>query len=274
MMKTKEMILISEENYKKMGVEILSVFDNFCRTNNIPYILGYGTLLGAIRHNGYIPWDDDIDLFVFAEDCLKIAKTYTQTGDYKYHNCLYSKTYFLPFDKFSDERTIKVENCNIKMNQQIGFNIDIFPIYCFENKEIAEKCFKSLRFLRKRFRIKIANTNGMPIIKKIIFKTLQLFEPCNINLLSRKIIKKIEKMSCNSSTPNAVATIISDIYSDSLVLLDINFIKNRITHTFENNIFNIPKDYNALLTILYGNYLTPPPLKERVTHHGFLVYIK
>lgn len=274
MMNKNEKKLISEENYKKIGVEILSVFDNFCRKNNIHYVLGYGTLLGAIRHNGYIPWDDDIDLFVFAEDCSKIARTYKDNKDYKYHNCMYSKTYFLPFDKFSFERTIKVENCNIKINQQIGYNIDIFPIYCFKNKEIAIKCFNKTKLLRKLFSIKIHSAINDSTFKKILIKLIQFLIFLSPNHLSKKIIKIAEKYSCPSNENNSIATLISDVYCNELIFFDSSLLKERALHTFENKNFFIPKNYDPVLKTLYGAYMELPPEDNRITHHSFYVLRK
>ena len=61
---------------QKKELEIMKYFDNFCEENNIKYYLAYGTLLGSIRHHGFIPWDDDVDVFVSGEDFLKLKKIF------------------------------------------------------------------------------------------------------------------------------------------------------------------------------------------------------
>ena len=86
-------ILLDE--LKKTQIEILDVVDTFCRENNINYWLDSGTLLGAIRHGGYIPWDDDIDMVMFRDDYDKLVKVADKEFTYPYFfQTIYSDEYY------------------------------------------------------------------------------------------------------------------------------------------------------------------------------------
>ena len=114
---------IPEEEYKKIGIDILLAVHEFCEKRNLKYVLFYGTLLGAIRHDGYIPWDDDIDIAMPREDYETFIRDF-DTTDYGVKSCFVDKGYYLPWAKVYDKKTIKREPIYVSKHFEIGFNID------------------------------------------------------------------------------------------------------------------------------------------------------
>lgn len=113
------------EELKSIQLGILKDVHDYCSSTNITYWLAYGTLLGAIRHNGYIPWDDDIDIAMPREHYEKFIQSYKKKNTVVY-SCSNNKKYILHFAKVYDTRTILKEYAN--MNIETGVYIDIFPI--------------------------------------------------------------------------------------------------------------------------------------------------
>lgn len=124
----------------KIELEILIAFDEFCKEHNLRYSLGAGTLLGAVRHKGFIPWDDDIDLFMLRSEydsMLEIAKTESViAGRYRIISP-YDEDMPYPFVKIIDIKTKVVEKGK---NTDFGLWLDIFPVdFCGNSKKEAEK---------------------------------------------------------------------------------------------------------------------------------------
>lgn len=118
---------ISFEEMKKVELEILSFFADFCETHNLRYFLAYGTLIGAIRHKGFIPWDDDVDIQMPREDYDILISLFNIGNDSPYRLISpLEKQSCYTIVKIIDTRTIKIEN-GIK-NDPLGIDIDIFPL--------------------------------------------------------------------------------------------------------------------------------------------------
>ena len=131
---------------KQIELDILKNFASFCNEHNLNYVLAYGTLLGCIRHNGFIPWDDDIDVFMLRDDYEKLLSMKNLFEDkfskLKFKN-LGDKDYPFGFLKITDDTT-RVEEKEIESKYQYGIWIDIFPL----DKVSADKK-KHLRNIKK-----------------------------------------------------------------------------------------------------------------------------
>ena len=127
------------EEVKKMNLDILSVVADFCEKNGLRYWLYYGTLIGAIRHNGYIPWDDDIDIAMPRPDYEKFLKTFNQTSGslYKVIEDRISIGYHTPFAKVHNPETIIESEFSDEM--AFGVFIDIFPFDGVKDEKQSKK---------------------------------------------------------------------------------------------------------------------------------------
>ena len=121
------MIPITQEECRRLQVSMLKEIDSFCRTNAISYFLAFGTLLGAIRHRGFIPWDDDVDIMMPRKDYEKFMILFPSKGRIRFLTAQNTENYPYAFGKVIDTHTIKIEPLRSKY-QVIGLDVDVFPI--------------------------------------------------------------------------------------------------------------------------------------------------
>lgn len=117
--------------YQLHLLEMLKWFDNFCQKNKITYWLSSGTCLGAVRHSGFIPWDDDVDVEMLREDYLKLEKLFKETDDYALQTFKNDKYYCLPFAKLRDKHSKIVEPATNGLDNYYKYQgafIDIFQL--------------------------------------------------------------------------------------------------------------------------------------------------
>ena len=276
---------IEPDELKQLELDILDYVAKFCDEHEITYWLDFGTLIGAIRHKGYIPWDDDIDISMMRADYNKFIKLFTsaQTGKYKMRcmendpNCglLFGKirnTETLLFDhqKISGEpNTLK-----IKANKHLGVYIDIF-IYdnAPEDDNELKKIFRKRNFYRKitQLRTKKRRPQGnffrrtcsyaVRLLSKIIFS------PLPINYFAKKAAKIFQKYElfpakCVACFTTSYSAAIDKHVFDSFIDVD-----------FEGRKYKAPSGYDELLRAYYGDYMQLPPVEERTSKHELTAYM-
>ena len=262
---------ISFEDLRTLQLDILTAIHEFCIDNNIRYSLSCGTLLGAVRHGGYIPWDDDIDIYVPRSDYQKLITIFPDT--YREHYKLSSlervHSWEIDFAKAYDNRTLIKEKTLLK--DKIGVNIDIFPIDDVPDDEGEwTKYDKRRRQLMKVFRAKINPLEGgrcsSKNIGKSIIRALSFFYSnrrfaCMLNNFAQKHngIGYIRCFECcqgifqKNPFPKS-------LFDD---LVDIKF---------EDRFFKAFADADVYLKMGYGNYMELPPIEKRVAHHDFKAF--
>ncbi|WP_010677042.1 LicD family protein [Bacillus timonensis] len=270
-------IPISEQ--KKIMLDILKYIDKICRENNIEYSLCGGTLLGAIRHKGFIPWDDDIDIFLIRseyERLLKILKTE------KRYLLISPETsgFFQVYLKLVDRRTVMtMDNPNEPVIPNLGVNIDIFPIDGVpSNVNDQEEFVSSIRKLMYSMRMAMprvyynSDTSWKKNIKKIIYypKHMYLRSKATPEEMKRKLLKMMQTYSFNNSTH---AGFILSTYGKKEILPKDVF-TGQIDIEFEGEKFRAFKGYESYLIAIYGNYMKLPPIEKRVSQHYFTAYWK
>ena len=120
---------LSVEEVKERELELLKTLHEFCDKNGLRYYLAYGSLIGAIRHKGFIPWDDDIDVLMPYEDYCKLIQLFNGNSGSQYQliSREINKEYYLPYGKLVDTGTVMKEELNVSL--EIGIYLDIFPFY-------------------------------------------------------------------------------------------------------------------------------------------------
>lgn len=242
--------------------EMFRVFTDICRQLDLQYYLWGGTLLGAVRHKGFIPWDDDIDVGMPRKDYDKFLKeapallpehlflqTYQTDPEYPH-----------VFAKIRNSNTTFLEKAIRKRNMNHGIFIDIFPLDGYSNKEA--KCLKNkLQKVLIDCRISYAfdySKLGLPI--RILRLISKLFYP---SIKKAQVAKEKLHRAVNSSTYIAN-------YSGTGGERDIvpaEWYAEGVEVTFEGMLAIAPCEYHKVLTKQYGNYMELPPVEKRVTHH-------
>lgn len=257
---------------KKIMIELLEYFDRICRENNIKYSLIGGSLIGAIRHKGIIPWDDDIDVILSKSEYLKLIQILENMNDSRYklltiNNC---RGYNFPFPKLVDKRTFVVEPRLLNQIKEYGIFIDIFSYSNTSNSEkIRIKDFKKIKLL-----------NSMMSRTKLDFKNdgfKQNFLRLNKNILS-KIIGYRNIIKFLNNIYNKYNNVDTDYVVSNWPVYNINKevqkSKNIIEYTdveFENMKIMIFKNYDEILRTTFGDYMQLPPENQRKAH-GLIAY--
>ncbi len=254
---------IPDKKQKEILIEILKYFDNICRKNNINYSLIGGSLIGAIRHQGIIPWDDDIDVIMAKSDYLKIIELIKKDNDTRFKlltrdTC---KNYFFPFPKLVDTNTYLIEDICLKQPKEYGLFIDIF-YYVPIPKDKKE--FKKLKLI-----------NSLLSRKKLDFKKesfKQNFLRASKNLISIlvgynnliKIKEKLEKKWKKDGIKYVVPTWPMSTLEHEAHLID--DVREFIDAPFGGIKTMIFKNYDTILKTTFGNYMQLPPKEKRKKH--------
>lgn len=259
------------EEIKQTQLSVLRTVDKFCRSNNIKYTLAAGTLIGAVRHNGYIPWDDDIDIYMLREDYERFLAVFT-VENYRVYTYKNDSDYNFPFAKVADERTILNEyKSDVKRN--LGINIDVFPVDNMPNdKEEAKALMRKIYFYKKIVGYKrsvISKNRG--ILRNCalaVYKLLLL--PFSFNFFNNIIERQALKFQ--DVKTDFVGNMVYG-YGLKERCPNIGY-DNHIEMSFEGYPFKVISSYRTYLTNVYGDYMTPPPIDKQVAHHYFEAFEK
>ena len=263
----KKEITIDEQ--KKILIKILAYVDNICRKNNIKYSLIGGSLIGAIRHNGFIPWDDDIDIILMPKEYKKLICALKQRNDYELLIPSESKGYYYPFAKLVDKQTVLYEY-NAKHIPNYGVYIDIFQYrYISNNKILQTISYMKQSILKDMISLSmVSNTRTKEeknILKKIAF---YLARKTNTQTWLNMYLKCMNQKTSNhivSSWP---------VYGKTKEIQHINDTKHYEYHIFENIDAMIFSSYDSILKTTFGNYMQLPPKEKQKTHHKMKIYRK
>lgn len=265
---------INVKEQKQIQLLILKELKKVCDDNNIKYFLGGGTLLGAIRHRGYIPWDDDIDVMLLRNDyerLLKIFNDKCKNKEYKLISYKNTKDYYYPFAKIVDMNTKMIEY-SCKEISDMGVYIDVFPIDYLpvENRKI-NKIYRKYKLLNKFLGIYIIDkkdnlTNNK--LKKILKKPIKfIIEKFKINTI---ILKSIDNLGIKNKKTNKVACISGRYFEKEIMSSE--YISDYILVEFEGDEYKAPIGYDSYLTKHYGNYMILPPIEKQISNHNNSAY--
>lgn len=260
----------SRKKIWKCELDILEQFDNMCQELGLHYFLIGGALLGAVRHGGFIPWDDDVDIGMLREDYDKFLKHAAEWFKYPYfvQNGYNDSGYFGTITRIRDSRTTGVIWRDANKSCNNGIFVEIYPIdnviedsFKLKIQYIEHKVLFKLLYL-SRYGDSSGNTFSFAVAKKIV--NLIGFEK-----LYKKWSKVCSRYSAQSTTLCDSLTAYWDIGGQRWYLCDV---VNTEYVQFEYLQLAIPKNYDRCLKITYGDYMKLPPVSERGLHHNSTVY--
>lgn len=267
---------MQETILKKLHSDLYSLllqFDVFCKKHNLRYSLTSGTLIGAIRENGFIPWDDDIDVMMPREDYEKFLdianKEFNETDSiYKveeYRNDENYTLFFAAFINTSIEYPIEQFD-GVHKRKYYGIWIDVFP-FDYINPSKIKKLFLNfyIRTITSCFSYKTYVPTSF--INKLKIS-------CSKILPKKWLIKKYENLVCkglkrknNNKKYNVCCFTFFRKNSSKLFYFDDDLFDNFLEHKFENSDFPIIKKYDSFLKSIFGDYMTPPKDKMQKPKH-------
>ena len=267
---------LSTAELKKVMLDSLLVVDDFCRKNGIEYFLEGGTSIGAVRHKGYIPWDDDIDIAMTRPNYERFIHTF---GGYCDHLSLFApeldENFYASYANVCDNRTVLFENLFEHRGYDVGVKIDIFPIDgCEDDMRVCKRWHVLVRVLsnilsrRNRNMRYVWHHNKWNFFTCAIVRLLTLpIKYCTIMHWFLRIVKRCDYTKANyayhASLPYKKVTRCPKQVWEEYIDMDFEGYKVRNLKYFDTH-----------LRAIFGDYMQLPPEPERVCHHGFTAYWK
>ncbi len=259
---------ITSEQLKQIELDILISLDDYCRKNGLNYFLCGGSCIGAVRHNGFIPWDDDIDIAMPRKDYDIFVKNFSHA---KYRVLTgKNRRYFLPFAKVVSTDTIILER-NVETTPDMGVFVDVFPI-----DGLGTNYNKALRHIEKTRNLFLKTLRG-------IWKPHSIYKPKNLIKLAEKVyfylfrtlfLTRIDKRCRRYRYEDSDFCGVAFGFYGKNEIMEKEYFDGYELRVFEGCHFRIPKRYDDYLKTMYGEYMKLPPLDKQKTHHSFDAYWK
>lgn len=258
---------LKEIQHKELA--LLKKIDEFCAIHAITYFLGYGTLIGAVRHQGFIPWDDDVDIIMPRPDYDKfvsLKNEFRARFSFTDVKTLGDKDYYYPFAKVVDIRTMARET-RIRKKFRTCIWVDVFPLDGVFDSKLRNKWLFFKQRIYSRIlaagKVKPFKMKGSIFMK--VFGTLCI--PIGI-LLNLFIDFSLLLDKLAHTNLYADSSCVADIVSETMrTIVSKESLFPIIKVNFEDGLFNIQSNYHDYLTQLYGDYMTLPSETERQTHN-------
>ena len=269
---------LSVEESKKLALQGLVRFREICEEHGLRYYLGDGTLLGCIRHKGFIPWDDDIDVLMPREDYDKLIllSDKIENSDWKLMSHEIDKNYLRPWMKLTNKNTVLYPK-RFNSGLTYGVMIDIFPLDYISADNIdeakkkahvaQEEYFRAMRVLQP---ICVTRTGLVMFFKRIIKKTYyRVYGKRKVNFTDE--LTKLK--GCSQKERTDYITVLCGLCYATIIPTEsiINDVDKKVG-MFENELFSIPFNSHVYLTMRYGDYMTPPPKEKQVSEHHSVAY--
>jgi len=264
---------------QQMELGIMEYIHEVCNKIGVKYFLAYGSLIGAVRHQGFIPWDDDMDICMLRDDYEKLQDYLIANPSERYQVMSYknNRNYVYPFMKVMDNQTYLIEE-DVRIDSNMGIYVDIFPLDYYDDKyckplirynelyrylwliyghgarkHSVYSLFHIVRSGKECFHI-----NFTAFLDISVFKLLQL--------PARYLIDKFQNRLMNAPKSNYFW--LYSIISCESFPMPIEWFGEGKMMAFENIEVCMPNNYDAYLTRVYGDYMTPPPIEKRPSHHA------
>lgn len=267
------------EEIREIQLNILRYVDDICRKNNLNYFVVGGTLIGTIRHKGYIPWDDDIDIGMPMKDYKKLIQIINSDKDNKYLmlNPYEHANYYYTFSKIVDTDTNLIEN-NFNKIENMGVFIDVFPLYNLPEDENELKEFE--KELRNKEKVLFRNYGFekyyydknivRKLIKAIVYFPEHIMLKNSFEKVMKDIIRTMERYE--EIETNAIGSIIPPCSIKNAMRKEVYV--DSTEFEFEGMMIKAPIGYEEYLKKVFGNYMELPPEEERISVHNFKAYTK
>ena len=261
------------EEVQSVNLDIMKEIHLFCDKNNIRYSLAYGTLIGAVRHGGFIPWDDDIDIMMPRPDFERFSRSFRSQEGYILSS-VYDKDTYVNYTRVYDNRTT-VRGTAKASRKPVGVWVDVFPIDAVsDDTEERRDQFERLRHYTSRimqFRRILCNICFRNIKYKILgcLQMVKLFIENGGIPISKwhdQVIAICREHTFGETEHcSSLVCVEANLHDKQEIFLTSDFQDYQLT-SFEDSHFYIIKAYDRVLTTVFGDYMQIPPQEKRVSH--------
>lgn len=248
---------------KKIELDIMKEFIFTCQKFNLKYYIVGGTLLGAVRHHGFIPWDDDIDIAMPREDYeMFLTKATNELPSHYFVQTIETDLNYLQcFGKIRNSNTTFIESSASHLDINHGIFIDIFPLDYYPEEKSKQN---RLEIMKKIYSYRVSCCFNKNIQRSLVDRAksglILLLYP-NIN----KVLRKREKLY--KSVPESHLWVNNGGAWGQKEIVPIEWFEEGIDVKFEGLTVKAPKEYDKLLTQVYGDYMKLPPIEKQCGHH-------
>lgn len=255
-----------QKKIRNIELELLDMVDKFCKKNNIKYFIFYGTLLGAIRHKSFIPWDDDLDIVMTRKDYDKFCELFPKTLKHPFflQNYKTDPSYYYGYARFRNSDTTGIIESMSKKKFNNGIFIDIFVLDKAPNTYLFRllECYKqrilmSEIYFYEKFGSKHKILKPYFAIRKLFYSKEKLIEKSERqhNKFNNKKKKNYWVLGLDSAKQVCPAEIFEKMNE----------------YEIEGNLFYGPENYDYVLKLFYGDYMKYPPIEERGKWHDGMI---
>ena len=260
---------LNEDEIKDLELGVMDYIHNLCEKENINYSLAYGTLLGAVRHKGYIPWDDDVDISLKRDEYDKLYQAVLRDNDpiYKVASWENDARYPYPFYRVYDARTV-YENNYIENDIDLGICVDVFPFdyYADVNKEMVKLDTYRRLSVYTLYGIHSKNAGLKNIVRYLLVLVFRLTRVKTWN-------KKMNLLSMQANDNDSIDYLMENKRTSTK--FEKTLLDKVMDSPFEDRTYKIPEASHQILSAIYGDdFMEIPPVEKRVKHDDFVAYIK
>ena len=263
------------EKLKSLELDILEVFASFCRRHSLPFFLTGGTLLGAVRHKGFIPWDDDIDVVMLRPDYDRFVSLFSRenTATFAIISGDTSRSFPLCSLKIHDTRTILFE-AGVKRSF-CGVYIDVFPLDLVpENPAVRLPLLRRLAVYRTIRLEKVRYCQTHPSRLKALSIALRY---ALLHFLPMSVPRSLHNADIRRAARHSNGLWVGNLTSPLNLGAEFfprSWFDTTVPLPFERFVLPAFSHYEDYLSAIYGDYLTPPPPEQRGLRHGARAFFK
>ncbi|GEK28285.1 LicD family protein [Furfurilactobacillus siliginis] len=243
-------------------LKMLAYLNAICQENDLEYFLCGGTLIGAVRHKGFIPWDDDVDIYMKREAYNKLLKILEQDGEYDLFSLYSHHDYYYSYAKLVDPHTQVIESNKYDI-ADYGLFIDIFPLDCLPEGSLKAKLFLIHESISRKLlmtAIQKYSLHKNPV-KRVVVKLTHMIG-------ARRFAEQLDKLAQRyngRSNASAYADASGALFTQ--YKLESSWFAGKTQLPFEEHMLSVPTKYDEYLKYSYGNYLQMPAVDQREDHH-------
>ena len=263
---------ITMEEAKTLELNILLEFDRVCKENNLTYYLAYGTLLGAVRHGGFIPWDDDIDVLMPRADYDRLALIFSNACAVPHYRLVSPDDRISrhSFIKIMDTRTVKIESNIDYAPGELGIDMDVFPLDGQPEREAdhwvwyekLQRCYRMADFpVRKHYG---GRKKRWPLALIRFLGGKRRWLGSAIKGFWQRRARELHGQYPYGSS--SWVGMVEHCFGCEKQRYPIKLFEETVPLEFEGHPFPAPARYDEILRICYGDYMIPPPEPERCGH--------
>ncbi len=256
---------------REAQVELLVEFDRACKVHDLEYFAMYGTALGAVRHGGFIPWDDDLDLGMLRRDYDRLTQIVdSEVGDgYMFQTVDTDPHYGCLFGKLRKEGTRCVDKISFGSPQHGGIFIDVFPLDARATGRWTSREQRIMRYVGFRLLYLKAGYHLPMRNESLLARWAQLAVRAVVHVLPRRAIIALTMRHARlgrTDSPNQYVSLFGAYFYDRDTITA-DWIHPLRELPFEDRTIPVFADVEAYLTQIYGDYSQPPPIEQRIGHH-------